>query len=156
MLRSGSKLRIETGRHERPRLEVKDRSCLFCGQVEDEKHFLAECNLYRFVRLELRHTANVKCPTGPDEFGKWILSGEWSTGREERNAVTTFIRRLVTLRETSWATLRLAQARAGEHVSLCARGRSSLRQVNLRKGGPGKGSATSASQAPVPPLGGPR
>ena len=39
---------IETGRYEN--LEVADRTCPFCGKVEDEKHAIFECNVYNDLR----------------------------------------------------------------------------------------------------------
>jgi hypothetical protein len=52
-LRSGSnRLRIETGRWLRPRLEEKDRVCVLCDgqQVEDEFHFVTSCQMYADLR----------------------------------------------------------------------------------------------------------
>ena len=51
MIRGGSNdLRIETGRWEK--LEVEERVCIFCskGVVEDERHFLCECEAWSEVR----------------------------------------------------------------------------------------------------------
>lgn len=48
-LRSGSNsLRIETGRHKRE--PVDQRLCKWCDVVEDEEHFLIECDLTSGVR----------------------------------------------------------------------------------------------------------
>src|SRR5690606_26494961 len=49
-LREGTSfLRIETGRHETEKPE--ERLCLWCNNaIEDEKHFLLECDLYRTIR----------------------------------------------------------------------------------------------------------
>ena len=44
-------LRIETGRYQRPPLEVGERICVFCNlAVEDEAHFLLNCELYSDLR----------------------------------------------------------------------------------------------------------
>ena len=46
---------IETGRYSRPTIPLEERKCLFCIQdvIEDEKHFLTNCNLYNDLRSEL-------------------------------------------------------------------------------------------------------
>ena len=96
-LRSGSnRLRIETGRWEKieaietgrwEKIEAKDRSCFFCKKMEDEKHFLADCGLYRFIRQDLRDKLGKECPVGADDFAKWILRGDWSRVESERGSV---------------------------------------------------------------------
>ena len=40
---SSQTLEIERGRHTNPKTPVADRKCLFCGVIEDEKHFLLNC-----------------------------------------------------------------------------------------------------------------
>jgi hypothetical protein len=54
-LRGGANvLRIETGRHYRPKLPVEDRICWCCGVgVEDERHFMVICPFYDKERLQL-------------------------------------------------------------------------------------------------------
>jgi hypothetical protein len=55
-LRSGTnKLRIETGRWKKPREVEEDRVCMTCmeGAVEDEKHFLLHCVVYKALREKL-------------------------------------------------------------------------------------------------------
>ena len=52
---SNLSIRLETGRYERPRLDAVDRSCPVCINpinviVEDEIHFLFDCNLYEKLR----------------------------------------------------------------------------------------------------------
>ena len=44
-------LRIETGRYEG--LEIDDRKCPFCGEVEDESHVLLRCYMYDDLRRTL-------------------------------------------------------------------------------------------------------
>ena len=48
-------LRIETGRYVRPRLPPEERFCLICnnGDVEDEIHFLLNCQRYEQARQNL-------------------------------------------------------------------------------------------------------
>ena len=53
-LRGGTnRLKIEKGRYEK--LPPEQRVCEFCdtGEIEDEKHFLLSCPLYRELRAEL-------------------------------------------------------------------------------------------------------
>ena len=53
---SAHQLRIEIGRYHRPRpLPVEERICLHCdsGEVEDEFHFLVNCQLYKSIREQL-------------------------------------------------------------------------------------------------------
>ena len=40
---SSHTLGIERGRHTNPKTPVADRKCLFCGVIEDEKHYLLNC-----------------------------------------------------------------------------------------------------------------
>ena len=48
-LRSGTNsLRIERGRYENE--AVEERICHWCSKVEDERHFLVDCDLYKDVR----------------------------------------------------------------------------------------------------------
>ena len=52
-LRTGAHhLAIETGRWSRPSVPREDRKCLYCdaGVVEDELHFLFECQAYEHIR----------------------------------------------------------------------------------------------------------
>ena len=51
---SNHKLLIETGRHQKPKLERNDRKCFICDdKIEDENHFLIECPLYSTERKKL-------------------------------------------------------------------------------------------------------
>src|SRR5688572_22659934 len=48
-LRGGSNfLRIETGRYEK--VDREERTCPWCEEIEDERHFLLECDLYNGIR----------------------------------------------------------------------------------------------------------
>ena len=48
-LRSGTNfLRVETGRYEKGAIE--ERLCGLCNVVEDERHFLLDCELYENIR----------------------------------------------------------------------------------------------------------
>ena len=47
------RLEIEAGRWARPnRVPIDERKCRFCNTLEDEFHFLLECNLYRDLRMQ--------------------------------------------------------------------------------------------------------
>ena len=51
---SDHKLEIETGTHQRPKVDQDKRICRLCSisKVENEIHFLMQCNLYKqFTRL---------------------------------------------------------------------------------------------------------
>ena len=51
---SDHKLEIETGRHQRLKVDQDKRICRLCNtsEVENEIHFLMQCNLYKqFTRL---------------------------------------------------------------------------------------------------------
>ena len=69
-MRGGTnKLRIETGRWKGE--EVEERKCRICGVVEDEEHFVAQCDLGELVREELRLVV------GEELEGKSLWSGDW-------------------------------------------------------------------------------
>ena len=58
------KLRIETGRYSN--LKPEERKCLHCNTnaIEDEKHFLLECNQYNTERkhmIEIIEKQNIHC-----------------------------------------------------------------------------------------------
>ena len=56
LFRSGAlPLAYETGKYSRPPVPVDDRLCVYCNseRVENEKHFLMECNLYDDFRYNL-------------------------------------------------------------------------------------------------------
>lgn len=49
---SSHNLKVETGRYARHPVERRERLCIFCDQhsVEDEFHFVIECNAYTAIR----------------------------------------------------------------------------------------------------------
>ena len=58
--RSGAlPLAIETGRYARPQIPLDERKCNFCNRncIENEIHFLVDCDLYTDLRYELFHKA---------------------------------------------------------------------------------------------------
>ena len=47
------RLETETGRWHKPnRTPIEERKCLFCNCLEDEFHFVLECQLYQDLRNE--------------------------------------------------------------------------------------------------------
>ena len=46
---------METGRYSKPKTPINERLCRFCDthSVEDETHFLIDCQLYTDLRLPL-------------------------------------------------------------------------------------------------------
>ena len=48
-------LAIETGRYTRPKTPVNNRLCMYCNndKVEDETHFLVDCEFYSDLRNEV-------------------------------------------------------------------------------------------------------
>ena len=41
-------LRIETGRHQRPKIDIQERTCLFCDthEIDDEEHLVSTCSYH--------------------------------------------------------------------------------------------------------------
>ena len=77
-LRSGSNfLRIETGRHDGEELE--DRVCRWCRKVEDEAHFLLECDLYRDIRAQSFPSLNLSDRARGNEALKRIMGATGGT-----------------------------------------------------------------------------
>ena len=57
-------LRIETGRHTIPRTPEHQRLCKYCEQnkIENEQHFMLDCDLYENERKKLFEKINNKFP----------------------------------------------------------------------------------------------
>lgn len=56
---SNHDLLIEKGRHFRPKIEREDRKCFLCkDHIEDERHFITKCPLYKNERILLYRTIN--------------------------------------------------------------------------------------------------
>ena len=79
---SAHKLRIESGRYEKPKLESHLRTCEVCKSdiVEDEMHFLTGCQMYYELRNRLYHeinkeNINFKRLNDHDKF-VWLMSNE--------------------------------------------------------------------------------
>ena len=57
-------LRIETGRHSKPKLPIDERVCLYCktGAIDNEIHFLTACEFHNVERKELLpHLSTFAC-----------------------------------------------------------------------------------------------
>ena len=50
---SAHRLHIERGRYTRPRTRVEDRLCSVCNKIEDQFHFMFECEKYRVYHNNL-------------------------------------------------------------------------------------------------------
>ena len=99
-LRTGTnRLRIETGRIQRPILKPQERVCLQCngGEIEDEKHFLLRCPHFRELRKEMFNSIQEK--VGMDlesrsEEQQWkALMGQESTPGQLSDIVKKFVRK---------------------------------------------------------------
>jgi len=65
---SSHNLKIETGRHESPKIPLHERICEYCdsGEIEDESHCLLTCNKNEIPRLELLNIATDSIPNFHD------------------------------------------------------------------------------------------
>ena len=73
---SAHKLAIESGRYLRPQVPLNDRLCTFCNDkcVENEMHFLLDCEFYKEKRESLYRIASQHCElfTFMDKIDKFI------------------------------------------------------------------------------------
>ena len=60
---SDHKLMIEEGRRARPQIKREDRICLECNSLEDEVHFLIDCDKYKNERERAFQAINEIYPT---------------------------------------------------------------------------------------------
>ena len=106
-LRGGSNgLRIETGRREK--LEVEERVCDICGsgEVEDERHFMMDCVMYRKEREEMYEGIKKLYDGGMDlrrvereiRFNKLIGKGMITKYGEVYECVKVFVQAATTRR----------------------------------------------------------
>ena len=73
---SDHKLMIAEGRKCRPIINRSERLCLYCNKLEDEIHFLIECNRYKYERYEMYDKIGKFVPnfkTIPDSKSKFIF-----------------------------------------------------------------------------------
>ena len=94
-IRSGTnKLRIETGRYEKPKQAEEYRICKICKKdIENEEHFLHDCIAYDSIRKDLMIELNKK---EMDKKAKEILFGK-GTDKEIEKAIR-YIRRAMAKR----------------------------------------------------------
>jgi hypothetical protein len=77
---SAHRLRIETGRHTRPKIDSDKRYCAHCNDlsVKDEKHFILICKLYTEERKiflsKLKEKLPFVCLSNPETLFKTILN----------------------------------------------------------------------------------
>ena len=71
---SSHMLRIETGRHQKPKLEASQRTCLFCNtnDIDDELHLMLVCPFHADERFLLFREINVEemCSSDKEQFIK--------------------------------------------------------------------------------------
>ena len=89
---SNHKLRIETGRYEKPKIDRCDRTCRLCllNNVEDESHFIFDCPFYKFERHQFYEIVTRRLGRDlaltPDEWESQkpvILSTKMNSGEHE-------------------------------------------------------------------------
>ena len=78
---SSHKLRVETGRYEKPCLPVNQRTCEKCNisEIEDEKHFVIRCKLYDKERKHLFNKLNLNNLDEDIIFYKLMQCQDFST-----------------------------------------------------------------------------
>ena len=77
MLRSGAdhvNLKIETGRHVRPKIPSDQRVCKLCtlNIVEDEIHFLIQCPVYQDIRD--KYNISISCISNNEDLFVSLLN----------------------------------------------------------------------------------
>ena len=58
---SSHRLRIETGRHQKPKLPLEQRLCQYCDKLEidDERHLFESCKFHAQEQLELSNSVQI-------------------------------------------------------------------------------------------------
>ena len=93
-LRSGTNfLRVETGRYEDEKVE--DRLCLWCNKVEDEEHFLIDCELYEDIRANTWKKLNVTDTRNKTELLKRLLGSV----KSDKNAQVAIVHHIMCSRK---------------------------------------------------------
>lgn len=97
-LRSGTNfLRIEKGRYVKEKVE--QRLCDLCKKVEDERHFLLECDLYKEVRKDAFGNFGTRPPLADPERLCWVM-GSGKVDKEREKVLTHLILNSMKIRET--------------------------------------------------------
>ena len=101
---SAHRLRIETGRHVRPKIEVDKRYCTYCNDfsIEDEKHFILDCKLYADERknflLKLKNILPGICISNSESLFNIVLSC-YNGDTEVCGVVLQYVRQCMNKRE---------------------------------------------------------
>jgi len=71
---SDHNLEIELGRRKKPRIEEKNRLCTKCNknEVENEVHFILDCDLYKEERKSLFKECNVETNQEEERLNNFI------------------------------------------------------------------------------------
>jgi len=93
---SDHKLKIEVGRHCRPRLPPEQRLCVYCDQnkTEDEVHFIMECPKYNALRVRYNIVKN-----NEDNLANFITLFT-TEDYDKLNNLAEFIKEALALRES--------------------------------------------------------
>ena len=71
---SDHELEIERGRYHTPKTPLQERKCQYCNTLEDEKHFLLECENYRTERETMNKSiTHTKIPEQRDSGEKMSM-----------------------------------------------------------------------------------
>ena len=98
---SAHRLEIENGRYSRPVVNTSERYCKVCNKnlVEDEKHFIIECEKYNVIRLPFLMKINVDFPFTRNlnefELFKWIMTFQ---NKKISHELATFINKCFEIR----------------------------------------------------------
>ena len=77
---SGHKLKIESGRHIRPKINRENRTCMLCSKpdkqapIEDEDHFITRCdNFMQTKNLKHEFFNEIMLPKGYTDEKQYII-----------------------------------------------------------------------------------
>jgi hypothetical protein len=109
-VRTGSnQLRIETGRWTKPKIKIEERLCMECmnGEIEDEKHFMLDCEMFDDLRErmfeQIRQKSNEKWKLGGElREVRWqvlMRGSEDSYSKDIWESVKVFVREAMKRRE---------------------------------------------------------
>ena len=88
-LRSGTnRLRIETGRWKDE--EIEDRKCMYCDEVEDERHFVISCKMNEIARSMIKDEIK---EMNDDEMFEYILGGFANEDIQQGVVIAEYLKR---------------------------------------------------------------
>lgn len=103
---SAHNLAIETGRHVKPKMKLEERVCINCNHgnvIEDEYHFLMNCNKYSECRDTLFNHVESICPAFNDlndqEKFSFLMNGN-DGDYEITTAVCAFVKEAFDMRNS--------------------------------------------------------